>query len=223
MIEQSNFKLALFGVHGVGKSTVATQVARELNASLPVDEVLWPIRMTNHVGLIAYLAKYAAQAREIQNSPGQTYVSSRLGLLDVAVYAVALRELGTLTPDDCADIIARVERLRDDWPAPCKLVHLTASIEVLKERLHVRSQNQPPRSYDEGALRSVHETYTALVDHRDPIAEELRSLYRDCESRCRVVSLDTTGLTAREVAAACLQFVKASSRDQRSKKEQPCA
>lgn len=143
----NKYMISFCGVHGSGKTTLEVKLAKEYNFFIPPKRNLFPLRMINHKGLLAYLKNYHDQLNT--NARTDRYlITSRFGILDILIYSEALFSANRINHKERLEIIRKCKELITFWPLPEYLVNLTADLDILYKRLINRDSE-----YDNGIVR----------------------------------------------------------------------
>lgn len=200
------------GAHGAGKATLTRGLTERLGLSSVDVKVFALGRMLDAAGLETCRGNAGEQNRQVRElaAARRGVVTSRLGLLDVAVYAAAMRRFGRI---DAADVAAAIGRLRrdldDGYALPQALIAMVCDAEALQDRLLGRDRKkglQASRSVKK--LRRLLDVMSAIYrdgDYPDDLVAELVEHYR---GRDRLLVLDTTGLDVEATRDAAARFLE---------------
>jgi hypothetical protein len=140
---EPRYPLSMTGMHGTGKKTLRDGLAPRFELFSAVEYKLLQLgRMVDAEGLVEFRERAREQDRLVreQIGLGSLPITSRLGILDVAITACSMSRLGRI---DTAVVDAFVSDLASDLATaamPESLVATVTAPEVLQERLLARDQ-----------------------------------------------------------------------------------
>ncbi len=211
----ADYLLAFFGANGSGKTTVAELISRRYGVAVAPKRTSGSVRRLDYATLVEALRCYCEQAAVIKGNSSDRLITSRFGILDVMVYAYAFAEMNLIRPSELDDLAKRCARSFEDWPIPPCLINLTASDDVLLDRLAARD-SVSVRSAGSDLRRlvgTVRRIYAAAVGEADdPMFPMLRRILEPCRQRGRIHVLDTTNEPAAETAAQAAELAGLSYR-----------
>jgi hypothetical protein len=209
-----SYPISMSGIHGSGKATLRDGVARRYDRCEGIDFHLLELgRKVDVAGLSTFRDRYLEQDGLVRQAieRGRLPVTSRLGILDVAIVASVMAAMGRLPEDDVRSFL---ERLADDLPAvlfPRTLAAVVCEPTTLLRRLAERDEARgrtPPRGVkvlSEMATR-LEEIYV-LGRYPHPLIAGIVELYRGSGS---LVVVDTSKLDAAEALALVVRFLEES-------------
>jgi hypothetical protein len=202
------------GMHGSGKATLRDGLARRFDRCEGIDFHLLALgRKVDVAGLATFRDRYLEQDGLVRHAieRGHLPVTSRLGMLDVAILASVMAAMGRLPADDVRSFL---ERLADDLPAvlfPRTLAAVVCEPTTLLRRLAERDEARgrtPPRGVKVlGEMATRLEEIYMLGRYPHPVIAQIVELYRGSGS---LVVVDTSKLDAAEALALVVRFLEES-------------
>jgi hypothetical protein len=140
---EAEYPVSMSGMHGTGKKTLRDGLSARAERLVAVDYKLLQLgRMVDEDGLRVFRERAEEQDRLVREhmAQGRWPVTSRSGILDVAITACSMSRLGRIDPGVVDGFVAS---LADDLARaamPRALVIVLTPAEVLQERLLARDQ-----------------------------------------------------------------------------------
>ncbi|HEY8202472.1 MAG TPA: hypothetical protein VII47_14110 [Actinomycetota bacterium] len=141
----TGYPISMTGIQGGGKKTLRDGLVARFPRFEPVELHLLKLgRMVDLEGLQVFRDRYREQDRLVRDIVGRERlaVTSRLGILDVALVASVMAGLGKIEQDG---VEAFLEEVEADVPAmlfPSTLAAVTADAATLQQRLAARDEGQ---------------------------------------------------------------------------------
>jgi hypothetical protein len=208
MTVSSGYPISMTGIQGGGKKTLRDGLVARFPRFEPVELHLLELgRMVDLQGLQTFRDRYMEQDRLVRDIAGRgnLAVTSRLGILDVALVASVMAGLGKI---ERAGVEAFLEQVDADVPAllfPRTLAAVMADAATLQQRLAARDEDQARRpsrgskalGFMAGKLEDVY--VRGVYPH--PVVERIVELYRQSGT---LLVVDTAALDE----AAALEVVE---------------
>jgi len=140
---ETEYPVSLSGMHGTGKKTLRDGLAARVERFSGVDYKLLQLgRMVDEDGLRVFRERAADQDRLVRDhiARGLWPVTSRHGVLDVAITACSMSRLGRIDPAAVDAFVASLANDLERAAMPRALVIVLTSAEVLQDRLLARDQ-----------------------------------------------------------------------------------
>ena len=208
------YVLSMTGIHGAGKGTLRNGLVAHRGFSADDLKVFALGRMLDAEGLWTCRENAKEQNRRAMAIAlrGERAVTSRLGLLDVAIYGRVMQRWGKIADADVDSLLAAIRAdLASDYVLPSALVALVCQPEALQERLLARDANAgKAASRGQKALArmvaALSEIYAGEVSI-DPLVDEVLDHYRSQE---RFVLIDTSSVGIEVLRADVVAFLERS-------------
>lgn len=183
---ESRYPVSLSGMHGTGKKTLRDGLSARVERFSAIDYKLLQLgRMVDEDGLRVFRGRAEEQDRLVREriAQGLCPVTSRHGVLDVAITACSMSRLGRIDP---AVVDGFVASLADDLARaamPRALVIVLTPAEVLQDRLLARDQ-QAGSSNARGAgklarMAELMQEVFVAEHYPHPVVERIVRTYRD--------------------------------------------
>lgn len=212
---EPRYPLSMTGMHGTGKKTLRDGLASKFERFSAVQYKLLQLgRMVDAEGLVEFRERARGQdglVRE-QIASGLLPVTSRLGILDVAITACSMSRLGRI---DAAIVDGFLSDLGSDLAAaamPRALVATMTAPDVLQQRLLARDQQAGGGGKARGAgplarMAALVEEIFLHERYPHPLVERIVRTYRDAGA---LLVVDTGARDRDEALADAAEFVERS-------------
>jgi hypothetical protein len=209
-----SYPISMSGIQGAGKATLRDGLARRYGRCEGIDFHLLELgRKVDLAGLSTFRDRYRVQDGLVRQAieRGRLPVTSRLGILDVAILASVMADLGRIPAEGVDSFLHTVA---DDLPSllfPRTLAAVVCEPTTLLQRLVARDEargRNPPRGLKvlgEMAAR-LEEIYVA-GHYPDPRIAQIVEFYRGSGS---LLVVDTSKLDEAEALALVVEFLEQS-------------
>jgi hypothetical protein len=209
-----SYPISMSGIQGAGKATLRDGLARRYGRCEGIDFHLLELgRKVDLAGLSTFRDRYRVQDGLVRHAieQGRLPVTSRLGILDVAILASVMADLGRIPAEGVDSFLHTVV---DDLPSllfPRTLAAVVCEPTTLLQRLVARDEargRNPPRGLKvlgEMAAR-LEEIYVA-GHYPDPRIAQIVEFYRGSGS---LLVVDTSKLDEAEALALVVEFLEQS-------------
>lgn len=201
---EADYPVSMTGVHGAGKKTLRDRLCALHADYVPVEYKLLKLgRMVDQAGLNAFRERMLEQDRLVDAvlEAGQHPVTSRLGVLDVAIIAAVMAKFGRIEASVTGAYLERLERDLADLFMPRALIAVWAPAEVLQNRLQERDRDKDVKPSRGAAKMAGLIAFTKEIfvegHYPHPLIERIVERYRH---EGRLLLLDTGHVDS---AAAC--------------------
>ncbi|WP_437759680.1 hypothetical protein [Sorangium sp. So ce1389] len=206
-----SYVVSMSGIHGAGKATLAEWLCKEYGLREIPTKVFALGRMLDAEGLETVRANALEQNRLVlaEGAPARS-ATSRLGLLDVALYASAMASFGRIDPAFVEQMVATVTGdMSHGYAFPQVLIGMACRAEALQERLMARDAEKGLKA--SRGLKRLEQMYDIVVGiYRDAQYPNacVAGVVEHYRRRERLLFLDTSDLgieAVRERAGAFLR------------------
>jgi hypothetical protein len=212
---EPRYPLSMTGMHGTGKKTLRDGLAARFDRFSAVDYKLLQLgRMVDAEGLVEFRGRAREQDRLIRDEieRGSLPVTSRLGILDVAILACSMSRLGRIDTVAVDTFLADLGTDVATTAMPRLLVATMTAPDVLQQRLLARDQQAGGGDRKRGAgplarMAAILEEIFLHERYPHPLVERIVRSYRDAGA---LLVVDTGARNHEEALADVAAFVERS-------------
>jgi hypothetical protein len=205
-----DYLVSMSGIHGAGKATLCDGLCRELGLRPNPVKVFSLGRMLDEEGLWTCRDNALEQNRQVRDggTPQRT-ATSRLGLLDVAIYGAAMAGFGRIDPAPVEKVRAA---LRQDaaggYVFPRALIGMVGRAEVIQERLLARdAQKGLTASRGTKKLDRMYDLFTGIYRDGNYPDDLVRDIVEHYRREGRLLLIDTSEKGIDEVRREAVGFL----------------
>jgi hypothetical protein len=211
-----DYVVSMSGIHGAGKATLCAGLCAELGLRPNPVKVFALGRMLDEEGLWTCRANALEQNRQIRESarepaagePART-ATSRLGLLDVAIYGAAMAGFGRIDPAPVEKVRAALRQdMAEGYLFPQALIGMVGRADVIQERLLARDARKGlTASRGTKKLDRMYDLFVRIYrdgDYPDDLVGEIVETYR---RERKLLLIDTSEKGIEEVRREGVEFL----------------
>lgn len=205
------YLVSMSGLHGAGKGTLCEGLCQELGLRTIAVKIFALGRMLDEEGLRTCRENALEQNRLLrEGGTPQRVATSRLGLLDVAIYAMAMARFGRIDAGYVEGLCATLAAdLAAGYQFPEVLIAMVCRAEVLQERLLARDAEKGLKATrGTKALERMFDIVCGIYrdsDYPHACIAEVVEFYR---RRGRLLFIDSSELGIGEVRARAVAFLE---------------
>lgn len=205
------YVVSMSGIHGAGKATLAGGLCRELDLR-PIPVKIFALgRMLDEEGLWTCRENALEQNRQVRaGGAPERAATSRLGLLDIAIYASAMAGFGKMDPAFVERLYATLRQdCAADYRFPRALIGMVGRAEVIQERLLSRdAQKGATASRGVRKLDRMYDLFVRIYRDGDYPGELVAEIVESYRRRGALLLIDSSEKGIEAVRAEAVDFLR---------------
>ncbi len=176
------YKGAIIGCHGVGKTTLVNKLAKHGFNIIEERSINEFMGENNFLSEIKIIIENILLNKDIKNLNGPI-ISDRFAFLDVLIYSEVFHKLGWITEEQLKIIYSIINNSNYEWNYPDKIIVMQDSKEVITNNILKRSREKKLKESDEKYIEETIKMYERFYNGelefkylRPDIREKLKNI-----------------------------------------------